>query len=128
MNVKDGYVLKYALSKGYKICIISGGTNPAVKSRLMGLGIKDVYLGANDKMEYLKTFMTENGLAPEELAYMGDDIPDIEVMKFVSLACCPQDAVPEVKAVSAYISHKGGGHGCVRDIIEQVLKTQHNWV
>ena len=128
MNVKDGFILKYALNTGYKICIISGGTNPAVKSRLNGLGVKDVYLGANDKMGFLEKFVSENDLSYDDLVYMGDDIPDIPVMKMVKLACCPQDAVPEVKAVSAYISHKGGGQGCVRDIIEQVLKTQHNWL
>jgi len=128
MNVKDGFALKYAIRKGYKICIISGGTNPAVKSRLNGLGITNVYLGADDKMGFLEKFISENKMKLEDLAYMGDDIPDINVMKSVKLACCPQDAVPEVKAVSAYISHKEGGKGCVRDIIKQVLKTQHNWV
>jgi 3-deoxy-D-manno-octulosonate 8-phosphate phosphatase (KDO 8-P phosphatase) len=79
-------------------------------------------------MGFLEKFVSENNLNFEHLAYMGDDIPDIEVMKAVKLACCPQDAVPEVKAISAYISHKEGGKGCARDIIEQVLKTQHNWV
>ena len=128
MNVKDGFALKHAINKGYKICIISGGTNPAVKSRLNGLGVTDVFLGADDKMGFLERFVNENNLELEDLAYMGDDIPDIEVMKSVKLACCPQDAVPEVKAISAYISHKSGGQCCVRDIIEQVLKTQNNWI
>jgi len=128
MNIKDGFALKYAVKQGYKICIISGGTNPAVTSRLNGLGVTDVYLGADDKMGYLNKFASQHNLDFDKLAYMGDDIPDIDVMKSVKLACCPQDAVPEVKAVSEYISHKKGGKGCVRDIIEQVLKTQNNWI
>ena len=127
MNIKDGYALKQALNKGYNICAISGGTNEGVRKRLNHLGITTVYLGAHLKTlpfnEYIKTF----NINPENVLYMGDDIPDVPVMKSVGLATCPQDAVAEVKLISNYISHKNGGKGCVRDVIEQVLKVQNNW-
>jgi 3-deoxy-D-manno-octulosonate 8-phosphate phosphatase (KDO 8-P phosphatase) len=128
MNVKDGYALKHALNKGYKICIISGGKNPAVKSRLEGLGVTDVYLGKESKMESLEEFSEKYDIPLEKMVYMGDDIPDLPVMKAVGLAVCPQNAVPEVKQISHYVSHKNGGDACVRDIIEQVLKVQDNWL
>lgn len=128
MNVKDGYALKHALDKGYEMCIISGGNNPAVKTRLQGLGITNVYLGIHDKLESLNEFSDVYNIPFENMCYMGDDIPDIPVMKVVGLATCPQNAVPEVKAVSHYVSHKNGGDACVRDIIEQVLKVQNNWL
>lgn len=128
MNVKDGYALKHALDKGYEMCIISGGNNPAVKTRLQGLGITNVYLGIHDKLESLNEFSDVYNIPFENMCYMGDDIPDIPVMKAVGLATCPQNAVPEVKAVSHYVSHKNGGDACVRDIIEQVLKVQNNWL
>lgn len=128
MNVKDGYALKQALNKGYEICIISGGNNPAVKSRLQGLGIANVYLGVDDKMESLDEFSDIYDIPFENMCYMGDDIPDLPVMKAVGLATCPQNAVAEVKAISHYVSHRNGGDACVRDIIEQVLKVQHNWL
>jgi 3-deoxy-D-manno-octulosonate 8-phosphate phosphatase (KDO 8-P phosphatase) len=128
MNVKDGYALKHALNKGYKICIISGGNNPAVKSRLVGLGVKDVFLGIENKTESLKKFSDQYNIPFENMAYMGDDIPDLPVMKVVGLATCPQNAVAEVKSISHYVSHKNGGDACVRDLIEQVLKVQNNWL
>ena len=128
MNVKDGYALKQALNKGYEICIISGGNNPAVKSRLQGLGIANVYLGVDDKIESLDEFSDIYDVPFENMCYMGDDIPDLPVMKAVGLATCPQNAVAEVKAISHYVSHRNGGDACVRDIIEQVLKVQHNWL
>jgi len=128
MNVKDGYALKHALSKGYEICIISGGKNPAVKSRLQGLGITNIYLGVDDKMNCLDEFSDIYDIAFNNMCYMGDDIPDLEVMKSVGLATCPQNAVAEVKAISHYVSHNNGGNACVRDIIEQVLKVHNNWI
>ena len=127
MNVKDGYALKTALQKGYKICIITGGTNEGVRSRLKALGITDIYLGAHNKEDPLKEYMDIYGIAPENILYMGDDIPDIPPMKLVALSSCPQNAIPEVKAICHYISHKNGGEGCVRDIIEQVLKARGDW-
>ncbi len=128
MNVKDGYAMKVALNKGYKICIISGGTNEGVRNRLRALGVTDIYLGAHLKNEPLEEYLDIYSITPEQVVYMGDDIPDILPMKMVGLACCPQNAVPEVKAVCHYISHINGGNGCARDIIEQVLKVRGDWM
>jgi 3-deoxy-D-manno-octulosonate 8-phosphate phosphatase (KDO 8-P phosphatase) len=127
MNIKDGYALKHATAQGYKVCIISGGTNPGVTARLNGLGITDVFLGKHKKITVLQEYMAKHNLKKDEVAYMGDDMPDIEPMKAVGLATCPQDAVPQVKAVCDYVSHKNGGFGCGRDLIEQVLKVQGKW-
>lgn len=128
MSVKDGYALKTALKKGYRICIISGGTNEGVRSRLRALGVTDIYLGAHHKMDALEEYMDIYGVKPETMLYMGDDIPDIPPMQTVALATCPQNAVPEVKALCHYVSHKNGGEGCVRDVIEQVLKVKGDWM
>ncbi|MDC8003819.1 HAD-IIIA family hydrolase [Aureisphaera galaxeae] len=128
MNVKDGFALKTATDHDYNICIISGGTNEGVRKRLEGLGITDIHLGAKQKIELLTNYFSENGIKPENVIYMGDDIPDLGAMKMVGLPCCPQDAVPEIKAISKYISHKKGGQGAVRDIVEQVLKVQGKWI
>ncbi len=127
MNIKDGYALKIAVDKGYNVCIISGGSNEGVRIRLSGLGIKDIYLGAHNKIEQLDDYLSTNNLKPENVLYMGDDIPDYPVMKGIGLPCCPQDAAPEIKGISKYISHKKGGKGAVRDVIEQVLKVQGKW-
>jgi len=127
MNVKDGFALKTAVDKGYHLCIISGGTNEGVRKRLEGLGIKEVHLGAHYKIETLEQYFKENNIQKDTVLYMGDDLPDYKVMQMVGLPCCPQDAVPEIKAISKYISHKTGGKGCVRDVIEQVLKVQGKW-
>lgn len=127
MNIKDGYALKTAVQEGFNVCIISGGTNEAVKSRLRGLGITDIYLGAHNKTEQLDEYLDIYDINPENVLYMGDDIPDIPVMKLCGLPACPKDAVPEVQRISGYISQKKGGKGCVRDVIEQVLKVQDKW-
>lgn len=128
MHTKDGFALKTAMDKGYNVCIISGGTNEGVRSRLSGLGIKDIHLGAHQKSTTLTAYLTSNNIPYQNVLYMGDDIPDLEVMKEVGLACAPQDAVPEIKLISHYVSHKKGGKGCVRDVIEQVLKVQGKWI
>ncbi|MFT6370141.1 MAG: 3-deoxy-D-manno-octulosonate 8-phosphate phosphatase (KDO 8-P phosphatase) [Maribacter sp.] len=128
MNVKDGYALKTALTKGYNVCIITGGTNEGVRKRLMGLGVTDIYMGSHLKIETLNDYLDTHKIDLKNILYMGDDIPDIPPMQVVGLASCPQDAVPEVKAVSTYISHKDGGTGCVRDVIEQVLKVRGDWM
>jgi 3-deoxy-D-manno-octulosonate 8-phosphate phosphatase (KDO 8-P phosphatase) len=128
MNIKDGYALKSAVDAGFHIAIISGGSNEGVRKRLQGLGIADIYLGISDKIEQLETYFDMYDIRSEEALYMGDDLPDFEVMQRVGLPCCPQDAAPEIKAISHYISHKNGGEGCVRDIIEQVLKVQGKWM
>ncbi|NJX16756.1 KdsC family phosphatase [Tamlana crocina] len=127
MNTKDGYAIKTALNQGFNICIISGGTNEGVRVRLNHLGVKDVFLGSDNKIEQLNQYFDENGIKSENVLYMGDDIPDFPVMEMVGLPCCPQDAVPEIKGISKYISHKKGGKGAVRDVIEQVLKVQGKW-
>ncbi len=127
MNTKDGYALKKAVKAGYNVCIISGGTNEGVRSRLKGLGITDIYLGTHNKMEQFDEFIDIYNLKPENILFMGDDIPDYPVMKEIGLPCCPKDAVPEIQDISLYISQKKGGKGCVRDVIEQVLKVQGKW-
>ena len=128
MNIKDGYALKTAVDRGLKVCIISGGSNEGVRKRLQGLGITDIHLGTHQKTETLHQFLASNDLKAEHALYMGDDIPDYYVMQEVGLPCCPQDAVPEIKEISKYVSHKKGGEGCVRDIIEQVLRVQDKWI
>jgi len=128
MNTKDGYAMKMALRAGFTVCIISGGKNEGVRERLRGLGITDIYLGVDDKVEQMDEFFDIYDIKPEQVLYMGDDIPDYYPMKLVGLPCCPQDAVPELKEISLYVSHKNGGDGCVRDVIEQVMKVQGKWM
>ncbi|MCB0431645.1 MAG: HAD hydrolase family protein, partial [Mangrovimonas sp.] len=111
MHTKDGFAIKTALQAGFKVCVISGGTNEGVKKRLSGLGMTDIYLGAHNKIDQLNDYIKKNNLKSENVLFMGDDIPDIPVMKLVGLPCCPQDAVQEVKAISKYVSHKFGGKG-----------------
>ena len=127
MNVKDGYALKTALQKGYNVCIITGGTNEGVRERLKGLGVTDIYLGAHHKQDPLEEYLDIYNIDSKNVVYMGDDLPDIPPMRMVGLAAAPQNAVAEVKAISDYVSHKNGGQGCVRDIIEQVLKVRGDW-
>ncbi|NNL32553.1 MAG: HAD-IIIA family hydrolase [Flavobacteriaceae bacterium] len=128
MNIKDGYALKVAVDAGYKVCIISGGSNEGVRSRLNGLGITDIYLGVSDKVDQLEAYCEDNNIKHDKILYMGDDIPDLHVMQTVALPCCPQDAAPEIKSICQYVSHKNGGKGAVRDVIEQVLKVQGKWI
>ena len=127
MNAKDGYAMKAALNAGYKVCIITGGRNEGVKSRLEGLGVTDVFLNASEKMVQMHDYVAQNDLKPEEILYMGDDMPDVPALEFAGLATCPQDAIPEIKAVSDYVSHRRGGDACVRDVIEQVMKVRGDW-
>lgn len=127
MSMRDGYALKTAVDLGYHVCIISGGSNEGVRLRLEGLGVTNVYLGTRDKIEQLNKFMTQYHIKSENVLYMGDDLPDYLVMQQVSLPCCPQDAVPEIKGISKYVSHRNGGYGAARDVIEQVLKVQEKW-
>lgn len=128
MNVKDGYAVKAAIRAGYNVCIISGGTDEGVRKRFESLGVPNIYLGAHIKTEVLHSYCATNHIAFENILYMGDDIPDYQVLQEVGLSACPQDAVPVIKEVSSYISHKKGGKGCVRDVIEQVLKVQGKWM
>ena len=128
MNIKDGYGLKTAVDRGFNVCIISGGSNEGVRVRLQNLGIKDIFLGAHNKTQILEDYLKSHNLKRENILYMGDDLPDYEIMQKVGLPTCPQDAVPEIKAISKYVSHKKGGKGCVREVIEQVLKVQEKWM
>jgi 3-deoxy-D-manno-octulosonate 8-phosphate phosphatase (KDO 8-P phosphatase) len=127
MNIKDGYALQLAVKKGYRIAIISGGRSESVVSRLQGLGIKDIYTGITDKQEKLQDYVLENELQWEQVIFMGDDIPDYRAMQLVGLPVCPADAVPEIKSISRYISPVNGGNGCVREVIEKVLKLNGHW-
>jgi len=128
MNIKDGYALQLAVKKGYKVAIISGGRSEMVRKRLNGLGITDVYLGISDKTDTYKEFIEVNGISPDEVLYMGDDMPDYEVMKRVGVPTCPKDAVHEIKDLCMYVSQQKGGKGAVRDVIEQVMKVQGKWM
>lgn len=127
MNIRDGFAMKAAIESGYNVCIISGGNNEGVRIRLKNLGITDIHLAAPNKVETFKEYIELYNIKPEHVLYMGDDIPDFHVMKLVGLPTCPQDAAQEIKAISKYISHKNGGKGAVREIIEQVMKVQGKW-
>ena len=129
MNTKDGYALQYALKEqGFLAGIITGGYSDSIKKRFNGLGTTDVYIKSLNKLDDFEDFMYKYDLKPEQIVYMGDDLPDYEVMKMVGIPTCPADAAEEIKAISVYISDKKGGDGCVRDIIEQVLRAQGKWV
>jgi len=129
-SVKDGYALHYAIRKGYRIAIISGGKGEPMRIRLKNLGIKDsdIFQAVGNKMEVFEKYCAEHNIDPKTVLYMGDDIPDYTVMQNVGIATCPADAVPEIKEVAHYISHQKGGHGCVRDVIEQVMKVHGDWM
>lgn len=126
-NVKDGYALKHAAEMGYRIVIISGGRSDSVRLRFKPLGITDVFLFVSNKLEKYHEYIAENKLKPEEILYMGDDIPDYPVMAEVGVPSCPADAAEEIKKISRYISPLKGGEGCARDVIEQVMKVQGKW-
>lgn len=127
MNVKDGYALQLAVKRGYRIVIISGGYSEEVAERLSKLGIAEVYMKVTDKVSVLSSLLNKYKLTWQEVLYMGDDIPDLIVMQNVGLACCPLDAVQQIKEVSGYISPKNGGYGCARDVIEKVLTLRGDW-
>lgn len=127
LNARDGYALQYAAKMGYNIFIISGGNSTAAKERLLAAGIKEVVLQASNKVEVYEGLKTKYNFTDKESLYMGDDIPDYNVMTKVAIATCPQDAAVEIKNISHYQSPYKGGHHCVRDIIEQVLRVQDKW-
>lgn len=128
MNIKDGYAIQYCIKKNYPIAIITGGSSEMVKTRFANLGVTDIYLKSFSKLENLDDFRYKYSLELEDILYMGDDLPDYEVMTKVGLPTCPSDAVIEIKSISKYISHKNGGEGCVRDVIEQVMRVQGTWM
>lgn len=127
-HVKDGYVLQLAVKCGLRIVVLSGGFSESVKHRCKALNLTDVFLGIENKIAALNEYIHLHELDPKEILYMGDDIPDYEVMKTVGMPVCPADAAEEIKSISRYISHAKGGEGCVRDIVEQVLKVQGKWL
>ena len=128
MSTRDGYALQLAVKKNYVVAIITGGSSAAVKSRMTRLGVHDVYLACHNKVKALKDLMHIYSLNVNEILYMGDDMPDYEVMQIVGLPTCPDNAAQEIKYLSDYVSHKSGGEGCVRDVIEQVMKGQGKWM
>ena len=127
-NVKDGYALQLAGKQGFHLAVISGAVVTNITKRLNMLGVSDVYTGIPDKVVKLEEYMAQYGLKPEQIVYVGDDIPDIKVMRRVGVAACPADAAPEVREICHYISERRGGQGCVRDVVEQVLKAQGKWM
>ena len=128
MNVKDGYAIQLAQKSDLRIAIITGGRTEAVEVRYKSLGLVDVYMGCAVKIKTYDEFIEKYGLRDDEVMYMGDDIPDYEIMKRVGCPVCPKDACPEIKDISLYVSHKDGGKGCARDVIEQVLRAQGKWM
>jgi 3-deoxy-D-manno-octulosonate 8-phosphate phosphatase (KDO 8-P phosphatase) len=127
MNIRDGYALQLAVKSGFKIVVISGSDSSSVHDRLNRLGITEVFMKVTDKQGFLKRYVEEKNLSLRELLFMGDDIPDYYCMKMAGIAACPADAAVEIREVAAYISPFSGGAGCVRDVIEKVLKLNDKW-
>ncbi len=127
-SVKDGYALHHAVKKGYRIAVISGGKGDSMRLRMNFVGVTDVFQGVGNKLDVFQNYCSEHQIDPQTVLYMGDDIPDYQVMKNVGIATCPADAVVEIKNIAHYISHEKGGDGCVRDVIEQVLKARGDWM
>jgi 3-deoxy-D-manno-octulosonate 8-phosphate phosphatase (KDO 8-P phosphatase) len=128
VNLRDGYALQLAVKKGYYIGVISGCNSKEYQKRLKTLGVTDIYLNSRTKLDHFNTFLKKHRLNKANVLFMGDDIPDFEVMKQAGVAVCPLDADSEIKQVSSYISDRKGGEGCVRDVIEQVLRLHNNWM
>ena len=127
MNIKDGYALQLAVKKGYDVLVISGGSSEAVRLRLEKLGVKNIHLKVRNKKELLVKYVADQQLEWPQVLYMGDDIPDVLPMQAAGLACAPADAVPEIRSIAHYISPLSGGNGCVRDVIEKVMKLNGDW-
>ncbi len=126
-NTKDGFALQFAIRQGFYVGIITGGNSEGVASRFRNLGVSHIYMRSKNKVADLKDFIQKTGVKAEEILYMGDDLPDFEAMQTVGMPTCPKDAVPQVKDISRYISEQKGGRGCVRDVIEQTLRSQNKW-
>lgn len=126
-NVRDGYAIQYAAKKGLRVAILSGGISDAIPKRFDILSVQDVFMGVKDKLKIFNEYLENNNINNSEVLYMGDDIPDYPVMKNCGLAVCPANAAEEIKKIADYISSFKGGEGCVRDIIEQVMKVQGKW-
>jgi 3-deoxy-D-manno-octulosonate 8-phosphate phosphatase (KDO 8-P phosphatase) len=128
INLRDGYALQLAVKKGYRIAVISGSSSKEYHRRLKLLGVKDIYLNSRAKPDHFNSFLEKYHLDSSEVLYMGDDIPDYKVMMQAGVAVCPSDADSEIRQISSYISDRKGGEGCVRDIIEQVLRFHNKWM
>ena len=127
MHIKDGFALQLAVKKGYKVVIISGSQSEPVTTRLDKLGVKEVYMGVTDKKKKLQELMQQQGLQWSEILFMGDDIPDYAAMRVCGLPCAPADAAVEIRKAASYICNAAGGKGCVREVIEKVLKLNNHW-
>ena len=128
VNLRDGYALQFAVKKGYHIGVISGSGSKEYRRRLRLLGVKDIFLNSRSKLDHFNSFLKKHNLNKSEVLFMGDDIPDYEVMKEAGVPVCPSDADSEIKQVAVYVSDKKGGEGCVRDVIEQVLRLHNKWM
>ncbi len=128
MNIKDGYAIQYCIKYGYPVAVITGGNSKTVRKRFKNLGVTDIYLRSSDKIKDYEDFRIKYELEHKNILFMGDDIPDYEIMKKAGVPTCPEDAVEEIKQISKYISDKKGGEGCVRDVIEQVLRLHGKWM
>ncbi|WP_022824433.1 KdsC family phosphatase [Hymenobacter norwichensis] len=126
-HIHDGYAIRHALKQGYRIAIISGREEEGVRKRLESLDVRDIFLGVDDKMKIFNNYINTYRLDPQHIAYMGDDMPDIEVMRRCGLATCPADAAPDVLAISQYVTSKPGGRGAVRELLEATMKAQKTW-
>jgi 3-deoxy-D-manno-octulosonate 8-phosphate phosphatase (KDO 8-P phosphatase) len=127
MSIRDGYALQLAIKKGYRVLVISGANSPQVTDRLNKLGITDVHMGITDKKRLAEEYITTHKLKRNEVLFMGDDMPDLSIMSVAGLPACPADAVEEIRQASVYVSSFTGGNGCVRDVIEKVLKLNDHW-
>lgn len=128
INIQDGYAIQLAKKMGLRIAIITGGRTPAIRLRYEYLGVEDIYLGSAVKINTYEDFLKKYGYDNQEILYMGDDIPDFEILKVCGCPCCPADAASDVREICTYVSHRNGGEGCVRDVIEQVLRAQGKWL
>jgi len=128
VNLRDGYAIQLAVKKGYHVGIISGSSSKDYQKRLKMLGVNDIYLNSRSKIDHFNDFLRKKNIGKEEVLYMGDDIPDYEVMKVCGIPVCPSDADSEIKQLAVYISDRKGGEGCVRDVIEQVMRLHNKWL
>lgn len=126
-HARDGYAVTYAIRSGYKVGIITGGRGKVLEMRFRMLNVTQFHSNCNAKAERLRAFMDEYGLEPHEVLFMGDDLPDLECMRMVGMPVCPADSAPEILDAARYVSQYDGGKGCVRDVVEQVLRARGQW-
>jgi|TARA_B110000495_G_C23002893_1_gene592067 3-deoxy-D-manno-octulosonate 8-phosphate phosphatase (KDO 8-P phosphatase) len=128
ISTRDGYIIRRAIKKGYNVSIITFGNSKMLEKMMNYLGVSDIFSSVENKLETLNSYCSSKNITLENVLYMGDDMPDIDCIKSASIGTCPNDAVPEIREVADYISHVNGGDGCVRDVMEQVLKINNDWV